>query len=81
MNRRDFLERFFLALSAALFALFGIRPDVEYDEIKRMAKQIVRDVNNDLRTFASILKEVYSNALIERLYYGNNPSLAMMGRR
>lgn len=62
MNRRDAIERILMVISAALFVIFGIRPDVDEDEIAR----VIRDASkaND------VLKRLFPQTEIHRIAYG-----------
>ena len=71
LNRRDFLERFFYALTCAMLALFGIRPDLEHEEVKALARKVSRSVKTfDTRSMSDLLKELYPQKAIYRALYG-----------
>lgn len=59
MNRRDFLERFLYALTAAILALFGVRGDLTHEEVKRIAKDTARKMAPDIGRVNDILKELF----------------------
>lgn len=61
MNRRDAIERILMVISAALFAIFGIRPDVDEDEIARVIR--VSKAND-------VLKRLFPQTEIHRFAYG-----------
>lgn len=71
MNRRDFLERFVYALTAALLALFGFRPDLEHDEVRRTAKALANRLAPDIAKMSDILKRIYPQASINAIAYRN----------
>lgn len=81
MNRRDFLERFVFALTAALFALLGIRHDVSPDDVHRLVSDTTRKLDDlanrayvNATDYANILKELWPQRDIHNAFYGNCPS-------
>ena len=66
MNRRDAIERILMVISAALFAIFGIRPDVDEDEIAR----VIRDASRAHDVLNDVLKRLFPQTEIHRIAYG-----------
>lgn len=74
MNRRDAIERILMVISAALFAIFGIRPDVDEDEIAR----VIRDASSKMEVEGElliskandVLKRLFPQTEIHRFAYG-----------
>lgn len=54
-----------------MLALFGIRPDLEHEEVKALARKVSRSVKTfDTRSMSDLLKELYPQKAIYRALYG-----------
>lgn len=79
LSRRAFVERLICVVSAALFALFGIREDVGADEVVRNVRGAARALAEEetfTREVNDMLKQLWPQKKLHDLFYRNNPAFA-----